>query len=185
METYYIYKIACKDESVADDIYVGSSKNIKERTHDHKYNCHNENSSSYNLKIYETIRDFGGWDNWNLIVLEEMINTTKSQATIREEHIRVELGATLNSQKASTGLGFIGLTKIESNRERCKIHYKQNSEKICEYQKEYRIGNREKILEYKKEYYKQNSEKRIEYQRLYRAKIKEKKLIENKNDKIA
>ena len=104
---YSIYKIVCKDESVTE-CYVGSSKDIKERTKSHKNTCHNENSPSYNLKIYQTIREFGGWDNWLLVILEELPDSTKSQATIREEYWRIKLGANLNSRKASTGFGFIG-----------------------------------------------------------------------------
>ena len=172
METYYIYKIACKDESVTD-CYVGSSKDIKERARAHKTKCHNENSPQYNLKIYQTIRNNGGWENYKLIVLEEMINTTTSEATKREEQLRIELGANLNSQKASTGFGYIGLTKLESNRERVKIWQEQNREKKIEYQKEYKILNKQKISENKNEYYKNHKEKISEYKILHKEKIKE------------
>ena len=180
METYYIYKICCKDESVTDDIYIGSSKNIKDRTRSHKTNCNNQNGANYNIKIYQKIREFGGWDNWLLIVLEKLPNATKSQATIREEELRVQLNATLNTNKASTGFGYIGLTKLESHREWCKIHYQQNSEKRIEYQKEYDILNKEK----KRLYRENNTEKIKEQKRLYRAKMKAKRVIENTNDMI-
>ena len=181
METYYIYKICCKDESVTDDIYIGSSKNIKDRTRSHKTNCNNQNGANYNIKIYQKIREFGGWDNWLLIVLEKLPNATKSQATIREEELRIELGATLNSHKASTGFGFIGLTKIESDRERGKIHYKQNSEK----NKEYYERNKCIINERNRIYKANNKEKVNEQKRLYHQKLKAKRVIENTNDMIA
>ena len=168
METYYIYKICCKNVDVTG-CYVGSSKDIKVRTRNHKTDCHNEHGKSYNLKIYQTIREFGGWANWLLVILEELPKSTKSQATIREEQIRVDLNASLNMIRASTGFGYIGLTRKESHRELVKIHYKQNKEDINERHKKYNILNKETIRE---------------YQRLYREKMKAKRLIENTNDKI-
>ena len=180
METYYIYKICCKNVDVTG-CYVGSSKDIKQRINKHKSMCNNQNSPRYNLKIYQTIRANGGWENYKLIVLEEMINTTTSEATIREEEVRVELNASLNMVRASTGFGYIGLTILESNRERIKIWREQNKEKSIEYRKEYDILNKEKIKEHNRLYYKQNSEKRIEYQKeydiLHAEKIKERKRL--------
>ena len=60
-----IYKITCKDESIKE-VYVGHTTNFVQRKHLHK-NC------SYNisnkLKLYETIRKYGGWNNWTMEII--------------------------------------------------------------------------------------------------------------------
>ena len=65
---YCIYKICCDD--VPDYVYVGSTKAFRERKRHHKYSCTNVNGKSYHSKIYTTIRDNGGWDNWRMVIIE-------------------------------------------------------------------------------------------------------------------
>ena len=54
----YIYRIYCPD--LPDSIYIGSTDNMRFRTNVHKYN-----SKTKQTKLYTTIRENGGWDNWN------------------------------------------------------------------------------------------------------------------------
>ena len=61
-----IYKLACNDETIKD-IYVGHTTNFTQRKYAHKINCNNEKSSNYKLKVYEFIRNNGGWKNWEMI----------------------------------------------------------------------------------------------------------------------
>ena len=89
MATYYIYKICCEDDSITE-FYVGSSKNVRDRKSKHKNACNKETTKGYNYKIYQTIRANGGWNNWRMVVIEEMPNTTKIGATIREEFYKEE-----------------------------------------------------------------------------------------------
>ena len=127
-ETYYIYKICCDD---IDEFYIGSTQSIRHRKTKHKSHS---NGDKRNYKIYQTIRQNGGWDNWRMVVIEEMPNTTKIGATIREEFYRVELKASLNSQSACSGLT------------------------VKEYQKQYRATHREEAKEYKRQYYQKQKE---------------------------
>jgi predicted GIY-YIG superfamily endonuclease len=148
---YYIYKIVCNDVSCLE-FYVGSTTCFRKRKYSHKSRCNNPNDIRYNSKIYNDIRENGGWDNWRMVILEEMIDTTKIQANIREEHYRLKLCATLNSQSAYTGL---------TKEEQIKQYKEINKEKIKEQQKVYREINKDHIKEYNKEY--QNTEQRKEY----------------------
>jgi hypothetical protein len=153
---YYIYKIVCNDVSITD-FYVGSTSNIRNRKCDHKSNCNNENSKKYNIKIYQTIRENGGWDNWRMVVLEEMEEgTTLLQSRMREEHYRLELQAKLNSICCGTGL----------TREEYIKEYRQ-TDKYKDYQKDYQkeYQQTDKYKEYQKEY--QQTEKRKEYIKEY------------------
>ena len=63
-----IYKIMCKDPLICD-IYVGHTTNFSQKKYAHKNACNNINSSSYNLKIYKTIRDHGNWSNWDMSII--------------------------------------------------------------------------------------------------------------------
>jgi len=130
--SYYIYKI-CSDD-LSDYVYVGSSKAFRERKRQHKYDCINENSIKHNRKLYTTIRENGGWDNFRMVLLEECGEISFTQARIKEEEWRVKLNANLNSQKCHR--------TEEELKEYNKEHYK-------EYNKEYKKKNKEKINEHR------------------------------------
>ena len=91
---YTIYKLCCDD---TDKIYIGSTRNRKERVRKHR-----DDSKVKDSLINRTIREFGGWDNWRMVDLEEYTCDTKRQAEKREEEWRVELKADLNSQRCYT-----------------------------------------------------------------------------------
>jgi hypothetical protein len=57
-----IYKIYCKDKNI-NDIYVGNTTNFQARKYHHKLAYENCEGC---LKIYKTIRENGGWDNWDI-----------------------------------------------------------------------------------------------------------------------
>jgi predicted Mrr-cat superfamily restriction endonuclease len=176
--TYYIYKIICKDENVLD-FYVGSTTSVRHRKYQHKSNCNNENKS-YNFKIYQSIRENGGWENWDLKVIEEISNCSKVQAHIREEQLRVELQATLNSNKVIIEMDRKEYKKEWSSqnadklKEQKKEYYQQNKEKIDLQNKKYQIQNKEKVDLQKKEYYQLNANKIKEQVKEYYDSNKEK-----------
>ena len=80
---YTIYKLCCDD---TDKFYVGSTRNRKERVRQHR-----DASKVNNTKVYQTIREFGGWDNWRMVDLEQYTCEIKRQAEYREEEWRAEL----------------------------------------------------------------------------------------------
>ena len=88
-----IYKIYCNDKSI-NDVYVGHTTNFTKRKHQHKSVCSNLNNK---LKIYSTIRENGGWDNWNMIEIAKYNCKDKTEARIKEQHHYVELNSSLNS----------------------------------------------------------------------------------------
>ena len=129
---YIIYKIYNPD---CDYVYVGSTRNMAVRKKCHKSNCNNVNSPKYNYKVYKKIRENDGWENWYMIPIEVMDNVTKLEAEMREDVYRVDLNATMNSNRASCG----GITRQE-------------------YYKQYTIDNKETIQEHKKKHYQYNKE---------------------------
>jgi hypothetical protein len=64
---YFFYKIVCTDSTVKK-VYVGKTKDLKSRIA-----CHKSKSYDSDIKVYQHIRLFGGWDNWELTVLHKCI----------------------------------------------------------------------------------------------------------------
>ena len=89
-----IYKIVCNDENI-DYIYVGSTNNFTKRKARHKSSCNNINSREY--KKYVHIRENGGWENFKLIEVEKYPCNDNREAEKREEEVRLELKANMNS----------------------------------------------------------------------------------------
>ena len=85
-----MYKI-----SIADQCYIGSTKDFKQRKTHHKINC-----NKLNYKLYNFIRENGGWDCCEIKPIEEFECDGQIQAHIREEFWRREYNATLNMMKA-------------------------------------------------------------------------------------
>ena len=88
-----IYKIYCKDDTIKD-IYVGHTTNFYVRKYQHKTAC---NAINNKLKIYKTIRENGGWNNWNMVEIAIYNCKNLIEARIKEQYHYVELKASLNS----------------------------------------------------------------------------------------
>ena len=149
---YYIYKIVCED--LPDYVYVGHTGAFANRKWHHKGNCNNENSKCYNYKIYQTIRDNGGWEKWRMVCIAEEECETKRQAEMVEERYRLELNANMNSQRCYV---------TEERKEYNKEYAKEHKEEIKAYKKEYREEHKEEIKEYRKEYQEQHKEEIKKY----------------------
>ncbi len=86
-----IYKIYCNDSSITD-IYVGHTTNFIKRKYQHKTLCNN----SSKLKIYDIIRQNGGWDNWNMVEIAKYCCQDVTEARIREQEHYELLKPSLN-----------------------------------------------------------------------------------------
>jgi len=116
--------------SILDYTYIGSTRDFNQRKKKHKNACNNPNNSSYNYKVYQIIREAGGWDKCEIVPIEEYECENGIQARMREEFLRKEYNALMNTNKAS--------------------HNKQ------EYNAEYWVLNKDKLEIQKKEWYEAN-----------------------------
>jgi len=135
-----IYKLCCKNPEITD-CYIGSTTNFIRRKQQHK-NCCNENSNYY---VYKFIRDKGGFQNWDMIQIEEYTAKDKKDLESRERYWIETLKVSLN-QKIPT-----------------RTH------------KEYRELHKDNILLKKREYYEYNKDnillKNKEYRKLHKDAI--------------
>lgn len=93
-----IYKITCKDPNIKD-IYVGHTINFVQRKRAHKQNCISDKSPSYKCKLYETIRNNGGWSNWTMTIIHFFSCSGLYAAKQIEQEYFVSLNANLNSME--------------------------------------------------------------------------------------
>jgi hypothetical protein len=87
-----IYKIYCKDERVTD-LYVGHTTNFDKRKNQHKMCCNNGNK----LKLYQTIRNNGGWENWDIVEIATFNCKDNTEARIKEQEQYELLKPSLNA----------------------------------------------------------------------------------------
>jgi len=92
-----IYKIVCKDPNVKD-CYVGNTCNWIKRKALHKHAVNFESNKGHNEKKSVTIRKNGGWDNWEMVLIENFPCKTDLEARSKEREWFEKLGATMNSQ---------------------------------------------------------------------------------------
>ena len=167
-----IYKIVCKDLSITE-LYIGSTTNFIRRKYSHKRNSMNSELKDATFKIYEIIRNNGGWLNWDMIEVERYPCADLNASRARERYWYEELKPTMNS------------IRPKISREELKTYkntWKRNSEKCRQNKKKYHEEHRTERLEKMKIYRAQhidNSDEAKEKRRLYmieyRKKQKEKK----------
>ena len=205
----YIYKLCCKDVNIKE-IYVGSTTNMYVRKKSHKNDCNSDKSKRHNLYLYKFIRDYGGFDNWDMILIEEYNCDELKQLLKRERYWIDKLQSKLNTIKRPYVDEYEKKQTIkeyrEKNKERIKEYRINNKERIKEYEREYREKNKECIKEYRdnhkeehneytKKHYQENKEKylnnskkkyvlnkehKLHYQKQYNKKNKHKLATYNK-----
>jgi hypothetical protein len=89
-----IYKIYCKDENIKD-IYIGHTINFYVRLMSHRQNSINITEKS--CKLYKFISKNGGWNNWNMVELENFSCNNLTEARIKEQEYYEKLNPSLNS----------------------------------------------------------------------------------------
>jgi hypothetical protein len=136
-----IYKIYCKNSNITD-VYVGHTTNFTKRKYLHKSASNNLNN---NLKIYNKIRENGGWENWEMIEIAKYNCKDNTEARIKEQQHFEELQASLNSCPPFVDnkkyycdickLQCANFVKYDAHL-KCKKHTKnEHSELSCEKQK--------------------------------------------------
>ena len=173
VKEYIMYKITCNtDESL---IYIGSTTNLRVRKNRHKNSCINENYKEYNIKLYQNIRENGGWNNWKMQAIEMYKTDNKIKARIRENELMDEFKSNLNIIKA-----YISEEERKTN---FKIYKNDNKEYYKQLSKDYYIANKDCIQEYNKKYYEENMDNIKEHQKNYYNNNKEKSKLYYKNNK--
>ena len=159
--------MVCNDLNV-NDCYVGHTTDMTKRKWAHKSVCNNENNKGYNYKIYQIIRENGGWDNWSMLLIEKFPCKDKHEACKRERELYEELDSKMNSFRPYR------------THEELKEEIKQNHKKYIEEHKAEIIHYHE---QYGKKYREENKDILNEKGRKYRQDHKE-ELKEKMKEKV-
>ena len=184
LTNYIMYKICPKNKDL-NYCYIGQTTNFENRKRQHIKNTKNESDKKhYHLKHYQAIRENGGWDEWEMIHIENFDGKTKLEARMREQELIKEHKANLNSVSAfiseedrKTVKQLCTQKYREENKELIRAQEKKYKEEhkeiIAEQLKKYREENKEKIREKNKEYKEKNMEKFKEWDSAWREQNKE------------
>ena len=180
---FSMYKIVSKNSDLKY-CYVGHTNNYNRRYKDHKTAALDILNIKSHQKLYQTIRDNGGWDEWDMIEIEKYKCKDKLEVRIREQELIKEHNANLNTLNAyiteeernNTKKAITAKFREENKekiREQEKKYKEEHKEIISEQMKKYREEHKQQIYEKTKEYREQNKEKHKEWQRVWREKNKE------------
>jgi hypothetical protein len=159
-ENCCVYKIISKDINIPE-VYVGHTTNFNERELHHLMNCRNP-SKKCQTKLYNFIRANGGWDNFEMIKIEDFPCSSKREAEAREQFWITELKSNLNKNKSF----------MEDNSGYHRDWYYANWEKRNAQIREWTIANADKVKEYRKKWRQDNKDKINAKRRMRRAQKK-------------
>jgi hypothetical protein len=126
-----MYQITCNKNNVTD-VYVGHCTKFKRRQNEHKYACTNVNAKSYNVKVYDFIRNNGNWENWTMSEIEKFPCQSRVEASVRERYWTETLKATLNDQIPNRSSNEADTIRRKQNPDRYKQYAKQSYKKRAE-----------------------------------------------------
>ena len=123
------YKFVCKNPDILFS-YVGHTISFRQRKCSHKRACINPNDRAYNIPLYKFMRENGGFENWNMIVIHTQICKDKRDAERIENEMIEQQQFKLNAKKA--------YTTEEENRKYKAEYREKNKEQIAIKNAEYR-----------------------------------------------
>ena len=159
----HFYKIVSKDLNIKN-CYVGHTTDFKRRKSEHKKHCYMVSDKHYNIKIYKFIRENGGWENWEMILLKIEHCENGMVARSRERYYKEQEHSTLNHNMPSRTNAEYMKDNEEWLKEYRHNYYYKNIETIKPKLKEYRENHKEekKTLDKK---YKENNQELIKKQK--------------------
>jgi len=149
-----IYKLVHKDDLENENIYVGHTTNWTQRKRAHKSTCNNTKSKKNHFLLYQNIRQNGGWDEWNMIWLEDFPCGGQPEACARERYWIDHYKSNLNKVKPGRTREEWRQDNQEKLQEDKREYYKMNTERF----KEYREDNAERIHTQNKKWKQENKE---------------------------
>jgi len=154
-----IYKLCCNDTNIKEE-YVGSTVDFTERKRCHKKSCNNVNGKIYNLKVYQFIRENGGFENWSMVLIEKYPCNDILELKSRERYFIELLKSRLNCCIPTRTKKEWRNDNKETIKEKDKVYREGHKETIKERDKVYREEHKETI----KEYYEEHKEEILERQ---------------------
>ena len=140
----HFYKIVCKDTKIKS-IYIGHTTDFTKRKNKHKRLSNDTEDKQSTAFVYTFIRDNGGWENWEMILIETKTCENSLEAKKIEREFIDNLEADLNIVRP-----FISdEERTERARDYRQAYYKQNKEDILCKVHTYYLQNKDNIIDKK------------------------------------
>jgi hypothetical protein len=180
------YKIVCKDLTLYE-LYVGHTTNFRQRKSQHKSACNKETGKSYKIRLYNFIRENGGWDNWDMIVINRQSCADQLEAHTVERNYIETLNAMLNCYVPTRTIEEWKEINKGTLEEKRKLYYETNKDIIQEKRSIFYRENLDRIKEQHATYYQKNYDRirkvRALSYHLNRDKVRESQLLYSQNNK--
>jgi len=157
------YRFVCDDPNIINT-YVGHTTNFIRRKSRHKDCCICQKYKRYHNRVYQVIRDNGGWDNWNMIEIHRQFCIDDVDARKKEQEFIEYYNCDMNSRNAYT-------SRIDYMKNQVEYSRKRREEKLDEIKlkkKEYHKKNKDKLNAKSIEYYEKNKDELNAKKRQYR-----------------
>eukprot|EP01038_Epipyxis_sp_PR26KG_P010879 gene10879-14601_t len=149
------YQISHIDPNVIPS-YIGYTNDFHSRKLQHKKVCNKQNTKDYNYPVYQYIRSNGGWNNWQMLKIEDYSYNSYAKKEIynRKLYWVERYNATLNKFKPGNFIKYGDMKIYKSNykienKEKIKIsqsnYYAEKKVKLIKYNTDYRVKNSEKL----------------------------------------
>lgn len=159
-----IYKLVCKDVETKE-CYVGSTTNYTNRKNFHKNACKNKKVKAHNAPVYKFIRENGGIDNWDMVIIQNYPCNTKLELLERERYFIEQLNSELNN--------VVPVRTSDELKELRKERDKKREQEIKKYQKNYYEKHQETAKKNREERKEELKRKRKIYNEQHKLEIKE------------
>jgi len=152
-----VYIISCKDKDI-NASYIGKTNDFKRRKAQHRSLTNNANAPHHSYRLYRLIREFGGWENFDMVEIKGGLDNI--EATEIERKLYIDLKPYMNTQYPGRTIeqyhidnkeriAQYNVMKSYKNPEKAKATWTKNNaknrERINKLMRENRIKNREKI----------------------------------------
>jgi hypothetical protein len=96
-----IYRISHKLDYDNDNVYIGSTTDLHKRKLKHKTSCISEKNKKFHYKLYQYVRENGGFDNFRFTILRVCNDVDKMERFKLEQSFIDVYEPTLNIRSAS------------------------------------------------------------------------------------
>jgi hypothetical protein len=140
---YIIYKNGLRE------MYIGSTEDLEYRKRKHNETSKNPNSKNYNNKVYQFIRENGGFDSWTFEMIEQYECENETELRVREqyyldinkEYLLNEINAYQSKEQRREYI--IKRGRSDEVKERRKILYDLNRDEMNRKQRERRANDKD------------------------------------------
>jgi len=120
-----------------------------------------KNQGGYNMKIYQFIRDKGGFENWDMIEIEKYNAIDKLESSKRERYWLEFYQATLNKQVPTQTNQEYRENNKNKIKEKRNIYKNDHQDEVSEYYHTYYLKNKDELNRKRLELYYRNKEQRL------------------------